>query len=106
MHENDQLKCVFGCDADNKLEHYSNCHTLWAILDEAFGGNLGPSPFARVNFEQPTPIQYSLIEAAIEIYHALEVGQRTLVDECLSTRRFAPCISIATIIASDCARRV
>ena len=105
MHESDKLKCLFGCDADDKLEHYLTCHTLWSILDEAFGGNLTPNPFARINFDTPSIIQCILIECAFEIYHALKIGQRNLVDECLSSRRFAPCVSVATILASDCARK-
>ncbi len=74
MHESDQLKCLFGCDADDKLEHYFTCHALWSILDEAFGGNLTPNPFARINFDTPSIIHCILIECAFEIYHALKLA--------------------------------
>ncbi len=105
MHESDKFKCLFGCDADDKLEHYLTCHTLWSILDEAFGGNLTPNLFARINFDTPSVTQCILIECTFDKYHALKIGQRTLVDQCFSSRRFAPCICVASILASDCARR-
>ena len=104
MHESVKFSCVFGCNAEDKLEHYLKCHTLWSILDEAFGGNLTPCPFSRVNFDKPSCKQYILIESAFEIYHALKIGQRTLVEECIASGRFAPCIAVATILASDRAR--
>ena len=47
------------------------------------GGNLTPNPFARINFDTPSIIQCILIECAFEIYHALKISQRTLVDHCM-----------------------
>ena len=106
MHEPDKLKCLFGCDAKDSLEHYIICRLLWSVLDCAFGGNLNPNLFARVNYSAPSSRQCCLIATAFEIYHALKIGQRALVDTALSCRRFAPIITVAELIAADCARKV
>jgi hypothetical protein len=84
MHEPDKLKCLFGCDADDKLEHYLNCHILWSVLDGVFGGNLSPNLFVRINFDEPSISQCHLIATAFEIYHAFQIGQRNSVDVALS----------------------
>ena len=100
------LSACFGCDAKDSLEHYIICRLLWSVLDCAFGGNLNPNLFARVNYSAPSSMQCCLIATAFEIYHALKIGQRALVDTALSCRRFAPIITVAELIAADCARKV
>ena len=48
MHEPIRLRCLFGCDAPDRIDHYMSCLTLWSILHEAFGGKL-PTLYFRTN---------------------------------------------------------
>jgi hypothetical protein len=100
MHEPIKLKCLFGCDAPDRIDHYLSCRTLWSILHEAFGGDFPPCMFARINYAiAPSNKMLIVISAAFEIYHALKIGLRSIVEQCLVSGRFAPVVGVARKLA-------
>ena len=100
MHERTRLKCLFGCDAPDRIDHYLDCYILWSILHDSFEGEFPPSLFARLNFSiSPSRKMLIVIATAFEIYHALKIGQRSIVDQCLLSGRFAPVVRVATKLA-------
>jgi hypothetical protein len=101
MHEEKKLKCIFGCQEPDRIDHYLCCPNLWSLIDGAFGGNLPACVFARLNYSVPSERNLCLIAAAFEMYHALKIGHRSLVDEAVATRRFAHVHAQAKILARD-----
>ena len=73
---------------------------LWSILHEAFGGDFPPCMFARINYAiAPSNKMLIVISAAFEIYHALKIGLRSIVEQCLVSGRFAPVVGVARKLA-------
>ena len=87
-----------------KLDHYmlcGSCPILWSILHEAFEGTIAPTVVGRLNYIKPSKKQVILISAAFEIYHALKIGLRSIVDESQASQRFAEIIRIASKLAKE-----
>ena len=102
MHESSQLQCIFGCrDCKDMLGHYVECNILWSILHESFGGVFPPSKVSRLNYQHPSQQNIIVISAAFEIYHALKIGLRHIVDDSQATQRFAEIIRIASKLAVE-----
>ena len=102
MHEDSRLNCIFGCrTSPDRIDHYLVCPILWSILDEGFGGNLTPCIFSRLNFSAPCERKLHIIAAAFEIYHALKISLRSVVDVANTTHIFAPIIAHARTLARD-----
>jgi len=102
MHESSSLPCIFGCAGqEDRLSHYMHCITLWSILHESFGGYFAPSLVSRIGYLQPSPKKFIIIACAFEIYHALKVGNRNIVEECVATFRFSKVVHHASRIAVD-----
>ena len=97
-----KLTCIFGCRRHpDRIDHYIRCHLLWSLLDWGFGGNLPACLFSRLNYSLPTVRNLYIVAAAFEIYHALKVGHRPLVDEAVSTQRCAAVMRQANLFARD-----
>ena len=100
LHFEGRLKCLFGCDAPDRIDHYLDCYILWSILHDSFEGEFPPSLFARLNFSiSPSRKMLIVIATAFEIYHALKICQRSIVDQCFLSGRFAPVVRVATKLA-------
>ena len=89
MHEPRKLTCIFGCkDEPDNIAHYLDCLILWSIINEVFEGHVHPLAIGKVNFLEPNANRVIVISAAFEIYHALKIGLREVVEHALTCRRF------------------
>ena len=87
MHEPELLACIFGCKHHkDDLSHYLECGILWSHLNEAFARHVAPSKAGKVNYLHPSRCKVILISSAFEVYHALKISLRDLVNESQSTR--------------------
>ena len=68
--------------------YYLDCHILWSIIDEVFEGHVHPLAIGKVNFLEPNANRVIVISAAFEVYHALKIGLREIVEHALTYRRF------------------
>ena len=106
MHENVILPCIFGCAGqEDRLSHYMHCITMWSILNESFGGIFAPSLVSRLGYQSPCPQKFIVIACAFEVYHALKVGNRSIVEECVASCRFAKVVQYSSDIAADYRKR-
>ena len=106
MHESPILPCIFGCkDATDVLSHYLKCDILWSLICEAFVGDLSPCLMSRMSFIEPTQRKLIHIACAFEMYHALKIGQRHVVDAAIVSGRFSEVIRVSTILADECSKK-
>ena len=87
MHEPVLLPCIFGCsDASDTISHYLEYMILWSIIDEVFHGYVHPLSVGRVNYLDPNPNRVIVISAAFEVYHALKIGLRDIIDSAICSK--------------------
>ena len=80
-----------------------DCPILWSVLHDAFGGNLRPPcRVSRLNYAYPSPKRLVVIGALFEIYHALKIGLRSIVEEALASQRFAENCRIPAEVVGEC----
>ena len=94
MNETPLLSCIFGCaDQEDNLKHYVSCPCLWTLAASACGlplASLPSSPFERLCIINRTSFSFKLLGVVFRGYHAMKLGQRSLVDDCLASGVFEP----------------
>ena len=102
MHEAARLPCIFGCkDSIGRLDHYIDCTVLWSIIHEAFEGNFTPCIVARLCYSAPSHIKFIHIACAFEVYHALKIGLRSVIDDAVCSSRLSEVIRVASKLVCE-----
>ena len=71
------------------------------MASKYFGSAFAPALVSRLGYQDPDPRKIVIIACAFEIYHALKVGSRSMVDECVNNSRFSEIVRNASRIASE-----
>ena len=69
MHEDPKLKCLFGCDERDDLEHYLVCAPLWLLASEVLES---PAPFEvaeRICLVEPSGPRCLMLSLCFQGYH-------------------------------------
>ena len=84
LNEPHKLKCIFGCQAKDKLRHYLSCHVLWCAIAHTTGqDSLSANVPVRVRLGLSSPSSNNCLSLALafRVYHSLrnEYLQRILL---------------------------
>ena len=87
MHEDRRMSCIFGCQADDALEHYLVCDPLWtAVISNTFKRVelLYADPFTKLGMCENSSEWCQMMSVAFSCYHALKFSHmddiRALLD--------------------------
>ena len=83
MHESDRLSCIFGCEADDCLDHYMCCDPLWtAVISNSFRRIelLQAGPLVRLGLTRPSEEWLQMTAIAFSCYHSIKLCHRAEVD--------------------------
>ena len=74
MHESIALPCIFGCDAEDNLDHYPKCDTLWILVYCCNNGRstiLGQTIENKACVRGPCRANLARLYTAFSTYHSL-----------------------------------
>ena len=83
LHEDRRLSCVFGCGAEDTLDHYLCCDPLWtAVISNSFLRLelLWSRPMKRLGLIDPSIESLQMLAIAFSCYHSIKF---THLDEVL-----------------------
>jgi len=63
-HEENNFRCILGCEYNDELTHYLECPVLWALTPP---GNMfdNQSPWERPRLVSPSPHKTRLLQVAV-----------------------------------------
>ena len=76
MNDDVNLKCLFGCDAPDKLDHYLDCDPLWtAVISACFPRVelLQTRPLTKIGLIDPKVEWLQMTSVAFSCYHAIKL---------------------------------
>ena len=82
MHESKSLKCIFGCDAKDNLEHYLCCDPLWtAVISASFKRSelLWSCPLIKLGLMEPSMEWLQMCCVAFSCYHSIKMSHMSEV---------------------------
>ena len=91
MHESISLPCIFGCDAEDNLDQYLKCDTLWTLL---YCCNNCKSPIFRQTIENKACVRglcranVARLYTAFSTYHSLRKLHTEQLTEAISSGNF------------------
>ena len=77
MHETNTLKCIFGCDASDCLDHYLCCDPLWtAVISNSYKKCelLWESPLVKLGLVSPSIEWLQMCAIAFSCYHSIKMS--------------------------------
>ena len=77
MHESTALKCIFGCEAKDCLDHYLSCDPLWtSIISNSFKRSelLWTSPLVKIGLVSPSMEWLQMCALAFSCYHSIKMA--------------------------------
>ena len=106
MSETPILPCIFGCELEvDKLEHYVCCSTLWTLVGEGGHTPFDPNTMSvldRLCLTNPSFDRFRACGMACWLYHALKIGERSKIDECVECGSFAGVRALALELMVEC----
>ena len=92
MSEGELLPCIFGCECcEDNLKHYLTCEPLWTLVVSACGlpaSYLGLPILDRLCLRNKSTYALKLLRVVYSVYHALKVGHRELITQCIANNHF------------------
>ena len=91
MHESIALPCIFGCDAEDNLDHYLKCDTLWTLI---YCCNNCKSTIFRQTIENKACVRglcranLARLYTAFSTYHSLRKLHAEQITEAISSGNF------------------
>ena len=85
LHEEKRLKCFFGCDAPDDLNHYLCCDPLWTAIisnGSARVGLLWTRPMTRIGMINPSLEWLQMVCIAYSCYHSIKFDHMQEVLAC------------------------
>ena len=79
MHEAIELPCIFGCPAEDELDHYLCCDPLWTlVISSSFRREelLSASPLQRIGLDSNSMQWLQMLSVALPCYHAIKTNHR------------------------------
>ena len=76
MHEPKRLTCIFGCDAEDSLDHYLRCDPLWtAVISNSFKRSelLWCCPTTKLGLISPSMEWLQMCVVAFSCYHSIKM---------------------------------
>ena len=108
FHESRKLKCIFGCDEGDCLNHYLQCDILWPLLlsvRRAHTPALNSNPAERAAICNISRWSICNLWVAFQAYHSLKIGRRDLVDSALTPGDYSSTgdalLDLLSVIASE-----
>ena len=87
------LPCIFGCEGcKDELQHYLTCPILWTIATSSASlpaPFLSLSPREKICLFTPSESGFRLLSLAYRGYHAMKLGHRRLIEECINKNEFS-----------------
>ena len=77
MHESKRLKCIFGCDNDDSLDHYLVCDPLWtAVISVSFKKTelLWTRPMTKLGLIDTSGEWLQMLAVAFACYHSMKMS--------------------------------
>ena len=89
FHEQARLPCIFGCRGCNDtLSHYLSCERLWRVTAKHSRIRIGTSVLDKLGLKHPQPEHFKNLAVAFNVYHALKLSNRDLIEQALGSRSF------------------
>ena len=93
FHESSRLPCIFGCGQEDTLLHYLRCECLWPLVLSAISAHkdrLLDGPELRACLVNVSLCSISGCWCAFQLYHALKIQHRELIDQSVESGAFFP----------------
>jgi len=79
MHEIDRMSCIFGCEAEDCLDHYLCCDPLWtAVISNSFRRVelLWSRPLTKIGLVDPSIEWLQMLAIAFACYHSMKIDHK------------------------------